>query len=183
MDYTVIIAIGIAAFLLPIIGAICKIVKDAKGDKQPNKRQVDKATPVKQESVKTKEEINKWLKKNGFTTRCVFDKDADLSYSPDEDLIYVPESYNGEPDSLFIRCLRKFGLTSDFDTITLSFLHELGHAQTLHLLTTKESKKCDVLKAMYAVAIDEEDDDFYLKYWEVTCSTKTLTLVIALTKT
>lgn len=113
-------------------------------------------------------EVNKWLKKNGFTTRCVFDKETDLSYSPDEDLIYVPESYNGEPDSLFMRCLRNFGLTSDFDTITLSFLHELGHAQTLHLLTTKESKNCDVLKATYAIAIDEDDDDFYLKYWEVT---------------
>ena len=56
MDFTVIIAIGIAAFLFSVIGALCKIIKDAKGEKQPKQSWAEKATPVKQEPVKTKEE-------------------------------------------------------------------------------------------------------------------------------
>jgi hypothetical protein len=55
MDFTVIIAIGIAAFLFSVIGAICKIIKDAKGEKQPKQSWAEKATPVEHETVKTEE--------------------------------------------------------------------------------------------------------------------------------
>ena len=42
MDFTIIIALGITAFLLPIIGALYIITKNAKGDKRPEKRRVKK---------------------------------------------------------------------------------------------------------------------------------------------
>lgn len=111
--------------------------------------------------------FSKWLKKNGFATECEYVKGGELSWQPDEDIIYIPDRYNNDPDSLFMRHLRGLSLTSDFDVITVSLLHEIGHAQTQHLFTTRESNKCDVIKAMYAITIDEDSDDFYIKYWEV----------------
>lgn len=111
--------------------------------------------------------LNEWLAQNGFNTECVFEKNGVFQYDPDEDIIIIPGTHMDEPDSLFMKCLRGLGLTSDFDTTTLSFLHELGHAQTISLFTVKESNKCDRIKAKYAVTIDEDSDDFYLEYWKV----------------
>jgi len=117
---------------------------------------------------KSIKEINKWLEKNGFSTECELNSKYALCYSPSEDIIYVPKHYEDCADSLFMKTLRKLGLTSDFEAVTLSFLHELGHAQTLHLLTNKESKDCDTLKGVYELVIDGDCDDYYLMYWTVT---------------
>ena len=111
--------------------------------------------------------LNKWLAQNGFNTECVFEKDGVFQYDPNDNIIIIPGTHIDEPDSLFMKCLRGLGLISDFDTITLSFLHELGHAQTLDLFTDKESAKCDDIKREYQFTIDEDSDDFYLEYWKV----------------
>ena len=111
--------------------------------------------------------INKWLKKYGFSTTCDMDKDEDMSYYSEEDMIILPAEYDNEPDRLFKKCLRGLGMKTNFDMTTLSILHELGHAQTLPLMTEEESDLCDGIKREYAVTIDEDSDDYHLEYWKV----------------
>ena len=111
---------------------------------------------------KSVKEINKWLKKCGFPTRCVLEKGQDMQYDPNDDLIILPKEYASWPDSLFMKCLRGLGLTSDFDTVTLSILHELGHAQTYHLFTAKEWAACNVEKFFI-----EGGEDGCFEYWAV----------------
>ena len=111
--------------------------------------------------------INKWLKRNGFNTTCTFVKGDELAYDADDDLILIPKHYNSEPDSLFVKCLRNLGLASDFDAVTLSILHELGHAQTFPLFTLNEWNAFDVKKLQMSIVGDPEEDSFYTDYWEV----------------
>jgi len=120
---------------------------------------------------KSIKKINKWLKKNGFAVKCArVDKDEDdsnLTFIIDfDDTMYIltPRWYDEEPDGMFMRCLRELGLKSDFDSLTLSILHELGHAQTYHLFTSKEWEACDKEKE----DIEEQDgEEAFFKYWEV----------------
>ena len=111
--------------------------------------------------------INKWLKRNGFTTTCRLSNKYALCYDLDENEILVPPQYDGDKDDLFMKCLRDLKLTSDFDAVTLSILHELGHAQTAHLFTYDEWNGYNIVKGSLALVLDENDDDFYFKYWEV----------------
>lgn len=112
--------------------------------------------------------LNQWLKRYGFEAECIYKKNGVFQYDPSSDIITIPGIYNGDDyDSLFMRFLRSHGLTPDFDAITLSLLHELGHSQTQSLMTDEESEECDVIKAVYSMTIDEDSDDFQFKYWEV----------------
>ena len=111
--------------------------------------------------------LNKWLKRNGFNTTCTFIKGDELAYDADDDLILIPKHYNSEPDSLFVKFLRRLGLVSDFDAVTLSILHELGHAQTFPLFTLKEWNGFNDIKLQLAIVGDPETDEFYTDYWEI----------------
>ncbi len=116
---------------------------------------------------KTVRAINRWLKKYGFSTTCDMDKDEVMSYCSEGDMIILPEEYDDEPDRLFRKCLRGLGMKTNFDMTTLSILHELGHAQTLPLMTEEESDICDGIKREYAATINEDSDDFQFEYWKV----------------
>ena len=113
------------------------------------------------------EPLNEWLYANGFVTTCTYVTGGDLEYNPATDQIYIPSVYDIEPDSFFIKCLRKLGLKKKFKGFTMSILHELGHAKTLDLFTDKESAKCDDIKKEYQITIDEDSDDYYYEYWKV----------------
>lgn len=102
--------------------------------------------------------INKWLRKCGFEAECVLVKKGDLEFDPNDNLILVPKTYNDEPDASFMKCLRRLGLTSDYDAVTLSILHELGHSETYPLFTDKEWIRCSLDK--FAV-----NDCF--EYWNI----------------
>ena len=110
--------------------------------------------------------IQEWLDNNGFCVNCEIDNKI-LAYAPDSNTILLPRRYDDMPDTLFMRWLRGLGLTADFDTVTLSVLHELGHAQTLGMFTNRESENCDIQKAILAMTIDEDSDDFQFEYWKV----------------
>ena len=116
---------------------------------------------------KTVKAINKWLRRNGFGAECVFVKGNELAYDPNDDIILVPKHYDDEPDGLFMRCLRNLGLTGDFDSTTLSILHELGHSQTCPILSAKEWRNCAEQKLMLAITTDVTSDESRFKYWEI----------------
>ena len=120
---------------------------------------------------KSIQKINKWLQKNDFAVKCArIDEEEDdnnLTFIIDfDDNMYIltPRWYDEEPDGLFMRCLRDLGLNSDFDSLTLSILHELGHAQTCHLFTKKEWEACDKEKEDINEQTGEET---FFNYWKV----------------
>lgn len=90
--------------------------------------------------------INKWLKKCGFGAKCKLVKSGDLEFDPNDNLILVPKTYDDEPDAAFMKCLRRLGLASDYDAVTLSILHELGHAETFPFFTDNEWIRCSLDK-------------------------------------
>lgn len=111
--------------------------------------------------------INKWLAKNGFDTECVYVKKGDLEFDPNDNIIIIPRDYVSDFDSPFMKFLRDLGLTADFDPVTLSILHELGHAQTFRLFSTKEWKWCAAQKAVLAGLAEGPTEDYLFGYWNV----------------
>lgn len=111
--------------------------------------------------------INKWAKKCGFNTEYIFIKSGDLEFDPNENEIIVPRAYDSNYDSAFMKFLRGIGLTSDFDAVTLSILHELGHAQTVDLFTSKEWKWCAAQKAILAGLNDGPSEEYLFGYWNI----------------
>lgn len=113
--------------------------------------------------------INKWLAKYGFDTECVLVRgDGDLEYNSDENEIYIPRVYDFDTegyDSWFMKFLRGIGLTADFDAVTLSILHELGHAQTTDLFGTKEWNWCAAQKVIWAGIHDGPSEEYMFGYW------------------
>lgn len=102
--------------------------------------------------------INKWLNKCGFDVECELVKGGDLEFDPNDNLILIPKTYDDEPDAMFMKFLRHLGLVSDYDAVTLSILHELGHAETAHLFTRKEWEGCALAKFTATN---------HFEYWEV----------------
>ena len=109
--------------------------------------------------------INKWLKKYGFDTECELVNKGDLEFDPNENIILIPRAYDSDYDSEFMKFLRKLGLTADFDPVTLSILHELGHAQTFRLFTNKEWVWCAAQKAVWAGIHEGADEEYLFGYW------------------
>lgn len=118
-------------------------------------------------SEKSIKAINEWAKKYGFNTEYIFVKSGALEFDPNENEITVPRAYDSDYDSAFMKFLRSIGLTADFDAVTLSILHELGHAQTLDLFTAKEWKWCAVQKAVLAGISGGPDEEYLFTYWGI----------------
>lgn len=118
-------------------------------------------------SEKSVKAINEWAKKYGFNTEYIFVKSGALEFDPNENEITVPRAYDSDYDSAFMKFLRSIGLTADFDAVTLSILHELGHAQTLDLFTAKEWKWCAVQKAVLAGISGGPDEEYLFTYWGI----------------
>lgn len=114
----------------------------------------------------TTKAIRKWLKKNGFNTTCVFG--SEFEYDPTTNKIEMPKVYDNEFDTDFIHCLRELGLKYDFDCITLSILHELGHHETEKYFSEDEWDMCALEKMALEMSEDISSQSEFLKYyWNV----------------
>lgn len=109
--------------------------------------------------------INSWLARYGFNTVCILRNGGTLQFDPNENEILIPRAYNSDYDSEFVKFLRNLGLTSNIDAVTLSILHELGHAQTMDYFTRKEWEWCSVQKAVWAGIHSEADEEYLFGYW------------------
>lgn len=94
----------------------------------------------------TTKAIRKWLASNGFKVGCRLGKE--FYYEPEENYIAVASNYDDTYDTDFMVCLRRLGLASNFDVITLSILHELGHKETEKYFASNEWENDSVLKAV-----------------------------------
>lgn len=111
----------------------------------------------------TTKAIRKWLKANGFNVSCRVGK-YDLSYAPDLNSICVPYEYDDSLDTYFMKWLRKKGLKCDFDCMTLSLLHEVGHYMTENLFTEEEWDSDNMVKEALSMGTMKEKD-FIFAYW------------------
>lgn len=104
-------------------------------------------------------EIHQWLIENGWEEIGV-GLDEDFYYEDIEEKIYVALTIAEKHDRLFEQVFNEIGLQHKCDNFILSFFHELGHYETLHLLTEEEEKLSEKIynKPSY------EDSD-YLEYY------------------
>lgn len=109
--------------------------------------------------------INKWLKRHNIYAECKLVNKGDLEFDPNNYTILIPREYDDSFDSPFMKFLRGLGLTSDFDTVTLSILHEIGHAQTTYLFSEKEWRWCAAQKAIWAGLHEGPDEEYLFGYW------------------
>ena len=79
--------------------------------------------------------------------------------------ISIPSEYS-EPDldANFMICLRDLGLKYDFDALTLSVLHELGHFCTMEDVTEDDlnNQSCNIV-TIQLMEISDNAKDF--AYW------------------
>lgn len=113
----------------------------------------------------TRKAINNWLILNDFD--CAVIKDDTWEYFPDEELIGIPKKYDNEMDTYFMEFLRELGLMENFDCITLSLLHELGHHETLEILTNEEYETCCLAIDEIGIAFNDNDNKYYHCYWNI----------------
>ena len=118
-------------------------------------------------TLDTTKAIRKWLKKYGFAATCRLakGKNAELQYDPNYNLIYTPVCYYGDLDDLFVAWLKKHGLETDVDVITLSLLHEIGHSETFKHFTTDEWFECAALKELLYADDTLNDEETGERYW------------------
>lgn len=77
----------------------------------------------------TKRTIQKWANRNHFDITVVLGNEFEYNSNTNE--LVIEKLYNTNNDKDFITCLNSLGLNTNVDTIILSILHELGHANTV----------------------------------------------------
>jgi len=114
---------------------------------------------------KTIRALNKWLEKNEMGCECELGKV--FEYEPNDDIIIVPNHYDGEFDEFFMSYLRSEGLISNIDCVALSFLHELGHALTLNDYFTDKDFMNDILARELISYSDTCMEQSLYAYWNL----------------
>lgn len=105
------------------------------------------------ESIKA---VRRWIKESGFSVGCRL-TEKEFFYDNFHNAIFLPKNYaDEETDPFFKAFLLENGLkNADLNVVTLSILHELGHAETDHLFTDTEW----TFDAMLKISIDENAID------------------------
>lgn len=113
--------------------------------------------------------VRKWIKENGFSVGCRL-TEKEFFYDSFSNAIYLPKGYTDEEtDPFFKAFLVENGLKNEnLNAVTLSILHELGHAETDHLFTETEW----AFDAMMKIENDEHAlekyptaKDYLYAYW------------------
>ena len=85
--------------------------------------------------------FNAWLEKYGFSVR-VYGIDYEFAYYADEHDITWSVLFDQETENMWNAFLEALGLRYDLHHFWTSFLHEVGHDETLYLLTAEEIAYC-----------------------------------------
>jgi len=108
--------------------------------------------------------MREWLKVNDFDCGCRLG--TCFEYDPCDYIITVQKNYKEDYDTDLMEVFRTLGMTTNFDIITLSFLHELGHFATLDTMTEKAYAK-DIFIRESVIAYIEDDHDRNITYWNL----------------
>ena len=85
--------------------------------------------------------FNAWLEKYGFSVR-VYGMDYEFAYYRDERDITWSVLYDQETEAMWDAFLERMGLAYMLHHFWTSFLHEVGHDETMYLLTAEEIAYC-----------------------------------------
>ena len=78
--------------------------------------------------------LNNFLQENCFDCHAVYDVEADSYYSIYEEEIVLGGQPDPVADRVFMKYVKELGLIGEWNINTLTFMHELSHHLTLHLL-------------------------------------------------
>lgn len=114
--------------------------------------------------------LNEFLKTQGYAEDEVcaeyrVDEDSYYDESTSVPLIVLGGLTNKKADEIFMRfCKERLGLVTDVDIITLTFLHELGHHNTIDFLDEEENADSEFTKLMLAILGEDTEED-YMSYF------------------
>ena len=91
--------------------------------------------------------FNRWLKKYGFETR-VRGVDTDFFYYHNDDTIGYSFFYPEASVDSWINILNELGCNYSIGVFYSAWLHELGHAQTFHIMNEEEIIESDETKQL-----------------------------------
>ena len=110
-------------------------------------------------TTKSTNAIRAWFRRNGFTCGCGLNKhffNDGFVYDGETHRVEVPEFYIASAvDDELLMCLKNKGLTTETSWLVATILHELGHAETIHLFTESELKKVCKQKQKLSDALTE----------------------------
>jgi hypothetical protein len=81
--------------------------------------------------------FNSWLEKYNFSAR-VYGMDYEFGYYPEENDITYSFLYIQEVENHWNEFVASLGCRYEMSHFWTSFFHELGHSETMHLLTKEE---------------------------------------------
>ena len=111
--------------------------------------------------------LNNFLQLQGYTDVIAsFDKLADSYYAPGAEygVVVLGGISNLDADKVFMNYCKELGLNIDISIETISFLHELGHHNTMDFLDDEELEESELVKMMLYLNA-EESDESYMKYF------------------
>ena len=114
--------------------------------------------------------LNEFLKTQGYAEDEICaeyraDEDSYYDESTSVPLIVLGGLTNKKADEIFMRfCKEELGLVTDVDIVTLTFLHELGHHNTIDFLDEEENADSEFTKLMLAVLGEDTKED-YMSYF------------------
>ena len=114
--------------------------------------------------------LNNFLKSQGYAENEVYAKfvvDEDSYYDESESVPYIVLGgmTNKKADEIFMKyCKETLGLVTEISVITLTFLHELGHHNTVDFLDNDELFESELTKMALACK-GEETEEAFIKYF------------------
>lgn len=118
--------------------------------------------------------LNEFLKTQGYAEDEICaeyraDEDSYYDESTSIPLIVLGGLTNKKADEIFMQfCQERLGLVTDVDIITLTFLHELGHHNTIDFLDDEEMETSEWTKFMLNIKETTEDnftEEDYMSYF------------------
>lgn len=113
--------------------------------------------------------LNKFLVEQGLAdSLCAcYIEDCDSYYQYDAVLsrVVLGGLTNKKADEIYMDYCRELGLKVDVDVMTMSFLHEVGHHNTIDFLDGEEIFESEMIKLLLA-ANNKETKEYFMKYFE-----------------
>lgn len=107
--------------------------------------------------------LQKWLNDNGYEDIAVIE-DNDWYYDHGKTII----SYSLEPDMMvdktFTDFCRECGLVIEVSPFILSFFHELGHYETIDIVTDEEYENAFFCKTALNMKENHTEEDYFAYY-------------------
>ena len=112
--------------------------------------------------------LNKFLVEQGLAdSLCAcYIEDCDSYYQYDAVLsrVVLGGLTNKKADEVFMNYCKELGLMVDVHIETLSFLHEVGHHNTIDFLDGEEIFESEMVKLLLA-ANNEETEEYFMRYF------------------